>query len=122
MAEKLRRERGARFRAARELAGMSQQYVAQHMKCSRSWIGLIEKGANISLEDAARLAVLYGVSLQSVAFADPVSLAKTGDAVAKQMLAAGLDPQLREKLWMLYQVFVRPGAQRESRAPRAPAD
>jgi transcriptional regulator with XRE-family HTH domain len=115
MKQQLRQERGRRARQAREAAGLSQSDFAELVGCSRQLIGSIEAGGAMSVEQLEAYCTHGKCTAQSIVFGTPEQAPPTEDDVARQF--AQLDPWLRERLWPLYQVFVRPGAKFGQRAP-----
>lgn len=111
----IRQERGQRLQEARMRANLSQAYVAEQIGCSRRSVGLWEAGGNITCDSLAQMCVMYGCNAHDILFGAPHD-EPTQDAVAQQFLQ--LEPGLRARLWMFYQVFIRRGVQPDlSRAP-----
>jgi transcriptional regulator with XRE-family HTH domain len=108
MPDSARRERGRRLLAARERAGFSQHYVAEQIECSRQLIGVIERTGKLSADQLASLCVLYGCSSDSILYGTAAEEA-SGDEFAAEF--AKLSGPVRDRLWMVYQVFIRRGAQ-----------
>lgn len=115
MKKKNREERGRRVAEARQLAGLSQTEVAERMGCSRQLIGSIENGGNMSVDQLETMCAMFGCSAESIVFGSVPEQAHLGDDIAVEFKK--LRPGLREQLWMLYQVFIRRGAQDPARAP-----
>lgn len=114
MKNQARKERGLRAKRAREAVGLSQSDMANRIGCSRQLIGSIEKGGNMNLEQLEAYCVHAKCSADSLMFGVPDE-EQEDDAIARQF--ARLEPWLRARLWMLYQVFVRPGARAGEREP-----
>ncbi len=59
---------GKRTREAREKSGYSQRGASRRLRCSPQWLGQVERGERtISLAWAAKMADLYGVTVDWVA-------------------------------------------------------
>lgn len=99
-------DRGLRLKAAREAAGLSQQYMAEQMGCSRQLIGSIESGGNVSVDQLETMCVHYRCACDSIVFGSAADA--PDDLMAREF--AKLEPAVRDRIWMLYQVFMRRGA------------
>lgn len=111
----IRLERGERLHKARTAANLSQTHVAEQLCCSRQLVGSWEAGGNITADQLGQLCVLYGCTSDSILFGTPQE-AIAEDAAAREL--AKLEPALRTRLWMFYQVFIRRGINPDiSRAP-----
>lgn len=116
MKMQVRRERGRRARLARESAGLSQTDMGELMGCSRQLVGSIEAGGNMNVDQLEAYCVHGKCTSDSIVFGTPQEL-PDDDAIARQF--AKLEPWLRDRLWPLYQVFIRPAAR--EKAPSDPA-
>lgn len=63
----LKRTTGARIRALRIAAGISQRELAERVECSHTQIARYEQGAEPTFPVAQRLAVALGCSLDDLA-------------------------------------------------------
>jgi transcriptional regulator with XRE-family HTH domain len=104
MKNQSRRERSARLRQARISAHLSQQDMANRLGCSRQLVGVLEAGGNLSADQLEAWCVACSCSADTIVFGAPHDDC-CGDEIAQQF--ARLEPGLRQRLWMLYQVFVR---------------
>jgi transcriptional regulator with XRE-family HTH domain len=114
-----RRERGARAKRVRKAAGLSQSEMAVLLGCSRQLVGALERGGNMSVDQLQAYCIHGKCTPGYIVFGSedgPAEAELTGDAVASEF--AKLSPSLRARLWMLYQVFVRPGVAEPAGQPR----
>lgn len=100
----IRKERGQRLARVRQAAGLSQTYIAEQIGRSRQVVGSWEEGGNISADDLSMYCALCGVTPNDVILGSPQEL---GADLSRQF--AAVPEPLRSRLWMLYEVFLRPG-------------
>lgn len=110
----IRRERGTRIDAALKKAGLSYTFIAEQMGCSRQLVGSWCAGGNISADQLGRLCLLARCSTDSIIYGTADEDLAT-DPIAQQF--ERLEPVLRQRMWTLYQVFIRPGAAERAQEP-----
>jgi Predicted transcriptional regulators len=113
MKKKLCFVRGQRLRQARVNASLSQAQMATRLGCSRQLVGQLESGANLNADQLEKWCVACGCSSDVILFGAPAAESPCEDPLTRQF--AALAPDLRNKLWVYYQVFLRNGA--PDRAP-----
>ncbi|MDB5730728.1 MAG: Helix-turn-helix domain [Variovorax sp.] len=107
-------ERGGRLRAARNAAGLTQKDMASILGCSRQLVGVLENGGKLSADHLKLWCAACGCSSETILFGSP-DATSASEGVAQQF--ALLEPVLRARLWMLYQVFVRRGVPDRTETP-----
>jgi transcriptional regulator with XRE-family HTH domain len=119
--EQLRR--GNRIRLALKKAGLSHALLAEEMGCSRQLVGTWVAGGTMNVDQLAQLCLLAKCTPTSILYGEPPAEIFSGDGSKNRLEAPAaeqfgrLDPWLRDRLWPLYQVFVRPGAPDRAGSP-----
>jgi len=81
---------GKRIRELREICGFSQEQVAQYLGISRPAATTIENGTrNVTAQELAKLAKLFGCSTDSLVEADKPQPSKNSEKTALIARAAG---------------------------------
>lgn len=109
-----KKSRGVRLRQARQRANLSQEAVGTVLNRSRSMVGAIERGeSDCTADQLLTLCRLYKCSADSILLG--------GDDVPEDQVSVlqqleTIEPPLRHRLWMLYQLFIRPGVEGRAKA------